>query len=1129
MNATTGVHLSGSTLTFDSTFNAAAGFSFTLPTVNDTLVEGNESYSVALSAPATNAATASVALGTASVTTTIIDSGTQAFSITEGNTTVSEGSADSYTVHLSNPIDAGVTVSVNLAITLPGGLGGAEAADFTNAFLADVQTAVNATTGVHLSGSTLTFDSTFNTSAGFSFTLPTVNDTLVEGNESYSVALSAPATNAAGANVALGTASVTTTIIDNDTQTFSLTEGNPTVSEGSADSYTVHLTNPIDPGVTVSVNIAITLPSGLGGAEAADFTNAFLADIQTAVNATTGVHLVGSTLTFNSTFNAAAGFSFTLPTVNDTLVEGNESYSVALSAPTSNTATASVAIGAGAGSVTTTIIDNDTQTFSLTEGNPTVSEGSADSYTVHLSNPIDPGVTVSVNIAITLPGGLGGAEAADFTNAFLADVQTAVNATTGVHLSGSTLTFDSTFNAAAGFSFTLPTVNDTLVEGNESYSVALSAPATNAAGANVALGTASVTTTIIDNDTQTFSLTEGNPTVSEGSADSYTVHLSNPIDPGVTVSVNIAITLPSGLGGAEAADFTNAFLADIDTAIASTTGVTRSGTTLTFDSTFNAAAGFSFTLPTVNDTLVEGNESYSVALSAPATNTATANVALGTASVTTTIIDNDTQTFSLTEGNPTVSEGSADSYTVHLTNPIDPGVTVSVNIAITLPGGLGGAEAADFTNAFLADIDTAIASTTGVTRSGTTLTFNSTFNAAAGFSFTLPTVNDTLVEGNESYSVALSAPTSNTATASVAIGAGAGSVTTTIIDNDTQTFSLTEGSTTVSEGSADSYTVHLTNPIDPGVTVSVNIAITLPGGLGGASAADFTNAFLADIQTAVNATTGVHLSGSTLTFDSTFNAAAGFSFTLPTVNDTLVEGNESYSVALSAPATNAATASVALGTASVTTTIIDSGTQAFSITEDNATVTEGSADSYTVHLSNPIDAGVTVSVNLAITLPGGLGGAEAADFTNAFLADVQTAVNATTGVHLSGSTLTFELNLQHQRRLQLHPADRQRHLGRGQRELQRGAVCAGHKRGRRQRGARHRQRHHHHHRQRHADLLAHRRQPDRQRGQRRQLHRPSHQPDRSRRHRQRQHRHHPAERARRRRGGGFHQCLPGRH
>ena len=94
--------------------------------------------------------------------------------------------------------------------------------------------------------------------------------------------------------------------------------------------------------------------------------------------------------------------------------------------------------------------------------------------------------------------------------------------------------------------------------------MALSAPTTNATGATVALGAASVTTTIIDNDTQTFSLTEGSTTVTEGSADSYTVHLSNPIDPGVTVSVHIAITLPGGLGGAEAADFTNAFLADVD-------------------------------------------------------------------------------------------------------------------------------------------------------------------------------------------------------------------------------------------------------------------------------------------------------------------------------------------------------------------------------------------------------------------------------------------------------------------------------------------------------------------------------------------------------------------------------------
>ena len=152
----------------------------------------------------------------------------------------------------------------------------------------------------------------------------------------------------------------------------------------------------------------------------------------------------------------------------------------------------------------------------------------------------------------------------------------------------------------------------------------------------------------------------------------------------------------------------------------------------------------------------------------------------------------------------------------------------------------------------------AIAATTGVTRSGNTLTFNSSFDTSAGFSFTLPTLDDTKVEGDESYSVALSAPTTNASGASVVIAPTATSVTTTILDNDTQTFSLTQASTTVNEGSADSYTVHLSNPIDPGVTVSATIAITLPGGLGGAEAADFTPiAFLADIDSAIAATTGV--------------------------------------------------------------------------------------------------------------------------------------------------------------------------------------------------------------------------------------------------------------------------------
>src|SRR5262249_43918199 len=413
---------------------------------------------------------------------------------------------------------------------------------------------------------------------------------------------------------------------------------------------------------------------------------------------------------------------FTLPTLDDNLVEGSESYSVALSTPTTNATAGAVAIDSAATSVTTTILDNDTQTFSLTETSTSVTEGSADTYAVHLSNPIDPGATVSVHLGIPLPGGLGGAETADFISAFTTDLATPGAAHSGVSFNATTgtLTFTSAFDTNTPLSFTLPTLDDNLVEGSESYSVALSTPTTNATAGAVAIDSAatSVTTTILDNDTQTFSLTETSTSVTEGSADTYAVHLSNPIDPGVTVSVHLGITLPGGLGGAETADFISAFTTDVATAVAARSGVSFNANTgrLSFTSAFDTNTPLSFTLPTLDDNLVEGSESYSVALSTPTTNATAAAAAIDSAATsgTTTILDNDTQTFSLTETSTSVTEGSADTYAVHQSNPIDPGVTVSVHLGITLPGGLGGAETADFISAITTDVATAVAARSGV-------------------------------------------------------------------------------------------------------------------------------------------------------------------------------------------------------------------------------------------------------------------------------------------------------------------------------------------------------------------------------------------------------------------------------
>ena len=281
-----------------------------------------------------------------------------------------------------------------------------------------------ATTGVTLVGNTLIFDSNFNGSAGFNFTLP--SQTTAWSRATRATAWRCPRRppmHGATVTVDPGTASVTTTIIDNGTQAFSLTQNSATVNEGSADSYTVHLPTrsiPASPSASTS-------PSPCRAGSAAPRrrispTPSWPTSDGGDMQRRQGVTLVGNTLIFDYNFNASAGFNFTLPSQSRHPVRGQRELQPGAVRADHQCDRRQVACPANA-SVITTIIDSDTQTFSLTQDSATVNEGSADSYTVHLSNPIDPGVTASVNIAITLPSGLGGAEAADFTNAFLADIR----------------------------------------------------------------------------------------------------------------------------------------------------------------------------------------------------------------------------------------------------------------------------------------------------------------------------------------------------------------------------------------------------------------------------------------------------------------------------------------------------------------------------------------------------------------------------------------------------------------------------------------------------------------------------------------------------------------------------------
>ena len=1007
------------------TFAAGTGGTqtFTVPILEDSIVEGSENFTVALTAQDPS----QVDLGASDLSAigTIIDNDTATWSIT-GETSVTE-SADnntaSYTVSLGGTLQAGEDASIVLSLT--NNTTNADGSDLATEaqFDAAVAAAVTAYNNGSAPGSlsyvaatnTLTFLSDGTGAMGnLVIDLTAVNDTLVEGEESYTVALATP-TSTTGSAIALGADSTVTTIIDNDTATWSIT-GETSVTE-SADnntaSYTVSLGGTLQAGEDASIVLSLT--NNTTNADGSDLATEaqFDAAVAAAVTAYNNGSAPGSlsyvaatnTLTFLSDGTGAMGnLVIDLTAVNDTLVEGEESYTVALATPTSTTGSA---IALGADSTVTTIIDNDTATWSIT-GETSVTE-SADnntaSYTVSLGGTLQAGEDASIVLSLT--NNTTNADGSDLATEaqFDAAVAAAVTAYNNGSAPGSlsyvaatnTLTFLSDGTGAMGnLVIDLTAVNDTLVEGEESYTVALATP-TSTTGSAIALGADSTVTTIIDNDTATWSIT-GETSVTE-SADnntaSYTVSLGGTLQAGEDASIVLSLT--NNTTNADGSDL--ATEAQFDAAVAAAVTAYNNGSapgslsyvaatnTLTFLSDGTGAMGnLVIDLTAVNDTLVEGEESYTVALATPTSTTGSA-IALGADSTVTTIIDNDTATWSIT-GETSVTE-SADnntaSYTVSLGGTLQAGEDASIVLSLT--NNTTNADGSDL--ATEAQFDAAVAAAVTAYNNGSapgslsyvaatnTLTFLSDGTGAMGnLVIDLTAVNDTLVEGEESYTVALATPTSTTGSA---IALGADSTVTTIIDNDTATWSIT-GETSVTE-SADnntaSYTVSLGGTLQAGEDASIVLSLTNnttnADGSDLATEAQFDAAVAAAVTAYNNGSAPGSLSyvaaTNTLTFLSDGTGAMGnLVIDLTAVNDTLVEGEESYTVALATPTSTTGSA-IALGADSTVTTIIDNDTATWSITGETSVteLADNNTASYTVSLGGTLQAGEDASIVLSLT------------------------------------------------------------------------------------------------------------------------------------------------------------------
>lgn len=382
--------------------------------------------------------------------------------------------------------------------------------------------------------------------------------------------------------------------------------GSTFVSEGGTTTYTVSYT-----GVTLAEGESMTI------------------DVQTQPgSAEDGSDYTGLTTTITFIGGGATSATVEVSTIDDTVIEGDEDYTVAIGNPSHGNV-------AGSGEVTTTIEDgNDTILSWQIEGNSTVEEGQDAVYTVSYTGAtLADGQTATVTVQTHEGSAQEGADK-DFG---------------GVDL---VLTF--TGGDVTAQTVSVETFSDSLTEGTEDYSVDLIS--------NVGTTGSGVTTEIVDPPPPMVWTLSGDSGVNEGSSAIYIVSYSGgSLAPGELATITLDTSSGTASEGGEGGDFDGAHVV------------------LTFTGGEDTAQ--TVTLSTHNDTVIEGTEDYTVSIHDPS-----AGSVAGDGQITTQISDNDTVLSWSVTGDSTGVEGDSVTYTVSYGDAVlADGHTVTVTVQ-TGPG-----------------------------------------------------------------------------------------------------------------------------------------------------------------------------------------------------------------------------------------------------------------------------------------------------------------------------------------------------------------------------------------------------------------------------------------------------------